>query len=148
MSGAVTQKPLKRVGGVMLLRKDGALLMQHRDEKPLLPYPGLWSIPSGKLEPGESIEACASRELYEETGYKCDKLTKILTYRSKPEDSDDYELTVFGCLYDGIQTPECHEGQAIRFIERQEIQNYPVLDFLIPIWDRALKEFFYDQPKN
>lgn len=30
-----------------------------------------WSLPKGKLDPGETIPACAAREVLEETGYSC-----------------------------------------------------------------------------
>ena len=30
-----------------------------------------WSLPKGKLEPGETLEACAGREVLEETGLAC-----------------------------------------------------------------------------
>jgi len=30
-----------------------------------------WSFPKGKLEPGESFEQCAVREVAEETGFTC-----------------------------------------------------------------------------
>jgi 8-oxo-dGTP pyrophosphatase MutT (NUDIX family) len=30
-----------------------------------------WSFPKGKLEDGESFEACALREVFEETGFEC-----------------------------------------------------------------------------
>jgi 8-oxo-dGTP diphosphatase len=30
-----------------------------------------WSLPKGKLDPGEELEACAIREVFEETGYRC-----------------------------------------------------------------------------
>jgi len=38
----------------------------------------LLEIPAGTLEPGESPDHCAKRELEEETGYRCGQLTKIL----------------------------------------------------------------------
>jgi len=38
----------------------------------------LLEIPAGTLEPGEEPEACARRELEEETGYRCNELRKIM----------------------------------------------------------------------
>lgn len=34
-------------------------------------------IPAGKLDPGEQPEACAARELLEETGYRAGRLEKL-----------------------------------------------------------------------
>ena len=31
-----------------------------------------WSLPAGKLDPGETLAECALREVYEETGYVCE----------------------------------------------------------------------------
>ena len=31
-----------------------------------------WTFPKGKLDPGESFEGCALREVFEETGYRCE----------------------------------------------------------------------------
>src|SRR6202040_2744842 len=30
-----------------------------------------WSLPKGKVDPGETYEECALREVLEETGYRC-----------------------------------------------------------------------------
>jgi ADP-ribose pyrophosphatase len=37
-------------------------------------------IPSGKVDPGEKVEACAKRELVEETGYEAVEIKFIYTY--------------------------------------------------------------------
>lgn len=40
---------------------------------------GKWDLPKGKLDPGETIEACALREVGEETGLKNIRIRKKLT---------------------------------------------------------------------
>jgi 8-oxo-dGTP diphosphatase len=47
--------------------RDGFVLMTQKLPKKSL-VPGVWYLPGGKLNNGESPEACASRELFEETG--------------------------------------------------------------------------------
>jgi ADP-ribose pyrophosphatase len=37
-------------------------------------------IPAGKVDPGEDPQACALRELTEETGYRSDRLQHVYTY--------------------------------------------------------------------
>lgn len=47
------------------------------------PPPG-WAIPGGFLEPGETVEACARREVEEETGLRV-RLTHLLGVYSEPD---------------------------------------------------------------
>ncbi|MGJ3230955.1 MAG: NUDIX hydrolase [Oceanicaulis sp.] len=54
--------------GLVVWRSDEVLLI--RRGKP--PFEGLWSIPGGKVEPGETLAAAALRELAEETGTKAE----------------------------------------------------------------------------
>lgn len=44
----------------------------------------LLEIPAGKLDPGESAESCAIRELEEETGYKAEKLNYLGSIYTSP----------------------------------------------------------------
>ncbi len=53
--------------GVLLVDSDGRLLLQERDEFPVLD-PLKWGLVGGHLDQGESFEAGAYRELAEETG--------------------------------------------------------------------------------
>lgn len=56
------------VAGAVLLRSDGAVLLQHRDDIPGISNPGKWSLFGGGLEVGETPQAGMLRELHEEIG--------------------------------------------------------------------------------
>jgi ADP-ribose pyrophosphatase len=49
----------------------------------------LVEIPAGKLEPGESPETTAMRELEEETGYSAQKLEKLISFSTSPGFADE-----------------------------------------------------------
>ena len=69
-------------GGVIhRARDDGAqeIAVIHR------PKYDDWTLPKGKLEPGESLEAAAVREVFEETGYRVEVEGRIgeTSYRDR-----------------------------------------------------------------
>ena len=70
-------------GNVLLLRQS-----HHAIGRTLL------GIPAGTLEPGETLEACARRELTEETGYRASRLTQLAAYYTSPGYTDE-RLTIF-----------------------------------------------------
>ncbi len=54
------------VGAVLTDDEGRVLLIKRRNP----PQAGKWTIPGGKVEPGESIEAAVVREMVEETGFR------------------------------------------------------------------------------
>ena len=129
----------KKVASIFLLRDDGALLLQHRDDKPGLALAGKWAPPGGHCEAGERVELCARRELREETGYDCKELNLLGSFiDDNVENHPAYPLTVFWARYDGVQTLHCMEGQAIEFVRRDEVSSYEIPQYLIRIWDEAI----------
>lgn len=86
-------KPVTAAGGVVYDQKGncdpGVLLIYRR---------GVWDLPKGKVEEGETIEECAVREVAEEIGVSI--LPKILqrlgeTYHEYEEDGVHYGKTTY-----------------------------------------------------
>ncbi|CAN00159.1 conserved hypothetical protein [Clavibacter michiganensis subsp. michiganensis NCPPB 382] len=55
---------------MVLVDAAGRILLQLRDDIPTIPFPGMWAIPGGMLEPGETPLACIVREVEEELGVR------------------------------------------------------------------------------
>lgn len=70
MSREYPQAPVAAVG-VVVVREDGRLLLVRRGNPP---SEGLWSVPGGGLELGETVSECARREVREECGLACEPL--------------------------------------------------------------------------
>jgi 8-oxo-dGTP pyrophosphatase MutT (NUDIX family) len=61
---------LIKAGGGLVINKNGEILFMFRR--------GKWDLPKGKLDPGESLESCAKREVIEETGVSQLELVRFL----------------------------------------------------------------------
>jgi 8-oxo-dGTP pyrophosphatase MutT (NUDIX family) len=58
--------------GVMMVTADGRLILQLRDDIPMIDNPGMITSFGGAAERGETPIQCALRELEEETGLRVD----------------------------------------------------------------------------
>jgi 8-oxo-dGTP pyrophosphatase MutT (NUDIX family) len=131
--------PVPTVCGVIVLRADGAALLQHRDDIPTINDPGLWVFPGGHAEAGESPLEAAVREVEEETCYRAGT-PRLLADVPATElgHAGTYRMVFFWDDYDGRQPVACREGQAVRFVRRAEAESLPRRDYLTRLWDLAL----------
>lgn len=120
----------RRFSGVALVDPAGALLLQERDEHPLLD-PETWGFPGGHLEAGESFLDGAVRELAEETGVALSSggLTLIAETRVDHRDvygsHDRMRLFAAGTTL-GDDDIECHEGRRIVFVDPATVRTLPL----------------------
>lgn len=57
----------------VILIDDGRILLLRRADH--RSFPGMWCLPGGHIEDGETPEECCRRELAEETGIDCDRFS-------------------------------------------------------------------------
>lgn len=93
----------------------------------------LYEIPAGRLDPGESPEACARRELREETGCTAQRVERLTTMYTTPGFTDErIHLFMAVGLTRGDDSREADEfievetmplSNALSLVERGEIQD-------------------------
>lgn len=122
--------PLKpaRAAAAIIVFEDGRYLMQLRDQKPGIFFPGHWGLFGGATDPGETPEQAVRREIEEELGL------------SAPPEIDhvtDFTFTFgnFGVVerhYFKVPVPSSvmpsltlNEGVEMRAFQAAEILNLP-----------------------
>ena len=135
--GAVVILPILDRDHVVLLRNHRFIIGET-----------LWEVPAGTREPGELLEACARRELLEETGYRAAKWTSLGYLYASPGVLDEkLHLFIAEGLTPGESAPEADEeleavtvplAEAIRMCLAGEIKDAKTITALL-LWERNLK---------
>lgn len=121
----VGTRPLILVGAVVIIQNDNhQILLQHRKD-------GNWGLPGGLMEPGESLEETATREVYEETGLTLNHLTMLELFSGpdlylKLKNGDElYSVTaMYHCNdYRGELVSDSTESHEVRFFDVGDLPN-------------------------
>jgi ADP-ribose pyrophosphatase len=86
----------------------------------------IWEVPAGRLDAGETPEACAHRELEEETGMRAGSLEALTTIYTTPGFTDE-RIHLF--LAHGLQAGAQHR-EADEFMELRELAWSAVLELV------------------
>jgi len=114
-----------------IIQAGGGLVLNEKNEILLIFRKGKWDLPKGKLDKGETISACAVREVEEETGLKNVQLIEplIITYHTYHEgskfilkESHWYTMKVSG---NQTLTPQTEEDiLEVKWITKVEAKQY------------------------
>ncbi|MFH1416734.1 MAG: NUDIX domain-containing protein [Planctomycetota bacterium] len=114
------QNPLPVASSVVLNKDRQVLLVKRRNE----PHKGMWCLPIGFAETGETIADAAGRELKEEAGIEARKVRLL--------DSDSFESEFYGDLLIVSFEMEKVGGEEAPGDDAEEVRYFP-LDVLPPL---------------
>lgn len=124
---------------IIVVNHGNEVLLQLRDNNPKISFANAWTLPGGVVEPNETPQQAAHRELAEETGLQL-QLSLWKMYRRKPVNRQFVieQLVYVGRTRQEIDEMILGEGQALHFFRRDEL---PTLSIAFE-FDKLLNEFF------
>ncbi|MBQ6661894.1 MAG: NUDIX domain-containing protein [Lachnospiraceae bacterium] len=133
---------LHGAGSVIIENERGEILLGKRTDN------HLWGYSGGGMEPGETVEECARRELQEEMGLTADELSLFMihsgpeSYIKYPNGDEVYYLEIiYRCSkYHGEIRRQPEELDAIRFFAPEEITLDMISPPIRPVIRKYLKE--------
>jgi 8-oxo-dGTP pyrophosphatase MutT (NUDIX family) len=123
---------VQAAGGLVVRRHTGPLeiALVHR------PVHQDWSFPKGKLEPGETFELAALREVREETGMSCRLLrfighTEYVDRKGRPKAVAYWVMEAVGGFF--TPNPEVDELRWLGLAEAGAVLSYPRDEELVAV---------------
>jgi 8-oxo-dGTP diphosphatase len=122
--------PLPGIGvsGIAFNHNNDVLLIKRNQA----PASGLWSIPGGKLEPGESLTSCCQREFFEETAVNVEVSHIVAVVERKLEGFHYVIIDFLVRLIDEQNSMPVAQSDVTdaRWVSLSELDNYPLVDGL------------------
>ena len=136
---ATKAKELRPSVAAIIANADGHILLQRRSDN------GLWGLPGGSVEIGESVSVAIVREVREETGLTVE-VERLIGVYSDPsfqvvryQDGHvvHYINTLFACRIVGGSLQTCEESLELRFFDPARLPEGMLRTHQIRVQDAA-----------
>lgn len=123
--------PELAVGAVVV--HDGSLLLVERGRGPAV---GKWSVPGGRVEPGELLRDAVAREVAEETGLDVEVGDLAMWVERIGVDSGEYHFVIFDffATVRGDPTPVAgDDALAVQWVPLDRVRELDLVDELLEL---------------
>lgn len=120
---------MRRFASALLVDARGWLLLQERDEHPVID-PERWSLPGGHVEEGEDVLEAAYRELEEETGLRpapgaLRAWRELAVFHEGYASTDPVHVHLAATTVTDADV-DCREGRRIVFVDPATLGDLPL----------------------
>jgi ADP-ribose pyrophosphatase YjhB (NUDIX family) len=117
-----------RCVGAIVHDAEGRLLVIRRGRPP---GEGLWSLPGGRVEPGESDAAAVVRELAEETGLRVEPRRLVGSVERPGPEGVTYDIRDYAAEVTGGALRPGDDAREARWVGPDELRRLPTTDGLL-----------------
>jgi 8-oxo-dGTP diphosphatase len=131
-------RPEVAVGGIAFDERGRVLLVQRGTP----PSAGYWTVPGGRVEPGETLAAACRRELHEETGLEVvvGLLVEVVERIVRdPAGALRHHFVILDYLVEvtGGDLAPASDVRDARWCEPADLERLPLTGGLLPVIERA-----------
>ena len=114
--------------GAVIKDDQGRLLLIKRGHAP---GAGLWSLPGGRIEPGETDAEALVREMREETGLVIDPGQLIGTVRRPAPDGAVFDIRDYAATVTGGTLRPGDDAAGARWVDASELESLSLTEGLV-----------------
>jgi 8-oxo-dGTP diphosphatase len=114
--------------GAVIRDDKGRLLLVKRGHEP---GAGLWSLPGGRIEPGETDADALVREMHEETGLEIEPGPLLGTVRRPAGDGDVLDIRDYAAIVTGGTLIPGDDAADARWVSGEELDSLAITEGLV-----------------